>query len=246
MSDILENALDSLEMGVSHFLDKKLATRDKWAILEFFHTIELLLKERLSQENPLLIYRNIDKKIGPDSQTVGLQEILARFENLDIEISKEYRKILVDLQGRRNRIEHHRFVPDKSDRRVLGEALKFITYFLEEHLGEDLEDHLPTKHFKEVKQLVYEYDDLLRKAQSSISTARHRYDAKEQSMLDTGTCPECGHETVLITPDGEPFCHYCDEEVSVTTCDSCGSYLPAEHLTGGICQNCFDYKMSRD
>ena len=51
MSEILENALDSLRMAVGHCRDQELETADKWAILEMFHAIELLLKERLHREH---------------------------------------------------------------------------------------------------------------------------------------------------------------------------------------------------
>ncbi len=44
-----------LRMGLSHYLDERLENRDKWATLELFHAIELLCKERLYQEHPLLI-----------------------------------------------------------------------------------------------------------------------------------------------------------------------------------------------
>src|SRR5947207_1512171 len=97
-SEILDNALDSLRMGLTHYLDLRLENRQKWAILELFHAIELLLKERLRQAHPLLIYRDINKPVGGDAQTVGLQETLIRFGNLHIDISKQHVNILRDLQ----------------------------------------------------------------------------------------------------------------------------------------------------
>lgn len=247
MSDILDNALDSIRMGLTHYLDEKLGTRDKWAILELFHAIELLLKERLHQEHPLLIYRNLDKPVGDDAQTVGMQETLGRFANLGVEIPNEYLKILLDLQRRRNRIEHHRFAPDASHRPVLGEALKFINYFIEEHLGEGLEDHVPPELFREAKQLILSYDALMRRAGAALEAARSRFDPKEQSMLDTGTCPDCGNRTVLVGAGDENICYYCDRPVAVSQCQECGQYLPPDDLIGaGICHGCFSYKVSRD
>lgn len=247
MSEILDNALDSVRMGLRHYLDAELETRDKWAVLEFFHAIELLLKERLHREHPLLIYRNLDKPIGDDAQTVGLQEILGRFANVGVEIPDEYRKILVDLQRRRNRIEHHRFAPDPSHRQVLGEALKFINYFLEEHLGEDFEDHVPSELFREAKELILSYETLLRRAEAALEAARSRFDPKERSLLDTGTCPECGNTTVLVGTGDENVCYFCERPVVVSQCQECGEYFPPDDLLGaGICHGCFSYKVSRD
>ena len=248
VSEILENALDSLRMGVGHYLDNKLKTADKWAILELFHTIELLLKERLHREHPLFIYKNIDQAIGDDSITVGLRETLVRFSNLEIEVPKDYEKILLDLQKRRNRIEHHRFVPDKSHQQILGEALKFINYFLEEHLEEELEDHLPPKLFNEAKRLILSYEELVRRAESDVASVMYRFDAKEQSMMEVATCPECGNETLLIgAGEEEDKCYFCDEHVAVSACSECGAYYGPDELIGsGICENCFDYKVSRE
>src|SRR3954453_20644347 len=98
LGPIFDNAIDSLEMGVSHFLHNRSVNRDKWSILTLFQSIELLLKERLGQENPILIYRNIDKRIDAEAQTVGMIEILARFANLGIEIADDEARILRDLQ----------------------------------------------------------------------------------------------------------------------------------------------------
>jgi hypothetical protein len=247
MSEVLDNALDSVRMGLVHYLDEKLKTRDKWAILELFHAIELLLKERLHQEHPLFIYRNLEKPVGDDAQTVGLQEALARFANLGVEIPSEYLKILLDLQRRRNRIEHHRFLPDPSHRQILGEALKFINYFLEEHLAEDLEDHLPPALFREAKGLILDYDTLVRRAEAALESARSRFDAKERSMLVTGTCPECGNETVLVGASDDNICYFCDRPVSVSQCQECGQYVsPSDLIGAGICHGCFAHKVSRE
>jgi hypothetical protein len=247
MSQILENALDSLRMGVRHYLDAGLQTRDKWAILELFHAIELLLKERLGQEHPLLIYRYIDRPVSPDAQTVGFHETLARFANLNVALPQEYLKILRDLQRRRNMIEHHRFAPDASHRQVLGEALKFIVYFLREHLGEDVEDHLPPELFSQVKELIFEYEELLQRAKASMDAACSRFKFKEQSQFETASCPECRNETVLIGPTDEPFCHFCKETVTVRRCEECGTYLSPDELTwADMCRDCLAYKLDRD
>ena len=247
MSEILGNALDSLRMGLSHYLDERLENRDKWATLELFHAIELLCKERLYQEHPLLIYRNIDKVVGDDAATVGLQDILGRFANLGVEVSSDHVKILTDLQHRRNRIEHHRFVPDASHKFVLGKALIFISYFLEEHLGEDIEDHLPPELFREAKHLLLGYQALLRKAKAAIASEKRYLHPKEQALLAVGTCPECGNATVLVGAGDGDFCYFCDRGVHVSMCSQCGEYLPEDDLSEvGICHECFSYKVSRD
>jgi hypothetical protein len=248
MSEILENALDSLRMAVGHYRDQELETADKWAILEMFHAIELLLKERLYREHPLFIYKNIDQKIADDSLTVGLREILGRFANLGVDIPAQYEKILQDLQKRRNRIEHHRFVPAESHQHVLGEALKFISYFLEEHLEEELESHLPAVLFEEVKGLVLSYEDLVRRAEAEAKAVLGHFSPKDQSMIEIAECPECWNRTLVVgASEDYDRCYYCDKEVEVRACSECGGYFAPDGLIGtGICQDCFDYKVERD
>ncbi|MEI9930409.1 MAG: hypothetical protein WDM89_07605 [Rhizomicrobium sp.] len=58
MSDIYDNAVDSLLIGIDFFLQERSYSSRKHAILTLFHAIELFLKERLYQENPILIYRD--------------------------------------------------------------------------------------------------------------------------------------------------------------------------------------------
>jgi hypothetical protein len=248
MSALFENALDSLRMGVSHLVDDRLQTSDKWAILELYHTIELLLKERLHRENPLFIYKQIDHAVGDDSITVGLRDILVRLENLKIGIPPEYRKMLLDLQKRRNRIEHHRFDDDEAHRAVLGEALKFINYFLAEHLGDDLEKRLPVALFRQAKELIFEYEELLRKARESMNDAMIGHSYKDQTQLEVAECQECGNQTVLIGDEPHKFCHYCQTEVTLAYCGECASWLPPSDLLVdyGICQECLDYKLDHD
>ena len=74
VSDIYANAVDSLRIGIEHFLKESGYSSRKHAILTLFHAIELFLKEQLHRTNPILIYRNIDAKITDDSMTVGIKK----------------------------------------------------------------------------------------------------------------------------------------------------------------------------
>ena len=245
MSDLFDNAVDSIRMGLRHFKDQTLNTRDKWAILEFFHAIELLLKERLHREHPLLIYRKLEQRIGDESITVGLEEFLGRFANIDLELPEEYVRILRDLRRRRNRIEHHQFVPCDSHRIVLGESLKFIRDFLEQHLNEDLEHLVSPADFDEVKELILSYEELVRRAQARLEAARSRLSPKDQTLIDTGTCPECGNRTVLVGNGDKDICYFCDKPVAVKMCQMCGENLPPGEFFGSdICHTCFSNRVA--
>ena len=129
---IYENAIDSLRIGMEFFLKEDGYSSRKHAFLTVFHAIELLLKERLAQTNPILIYKNIDAKITDDALTVGVREALTRLENLGLGIPDEEKKTIENIQRVRNRIEHHRYDHnDKEGDAIIAGSLKFILFFVE-------------------------------------------------------------------------------------------------------------------
>lgn len=109
MSAIYENAIDTLRIGFEFFRKESSYSSRKHAILTVFHAIELFFKEHLFRINRVLIYKNIDAKITDDSQTVGVREILVRFENIGVKLPPEQTEAIAKIQKIRNRIEHHRF-----------------------------------------------------------------------------------------------------------------------------------------
>src|ERR1700694_217838 len=160
-SAIFENAVDSLRIGMEFFEKETSYSSRKHAILTIFHAIEMLLKEQLHRTNPVLIYKNIDKKIGNDSYTVGLEDAITRLENTGIEVPKEQREIVSNIQVRRNRIEHHRYDhKEKEDDIIIAEALKFVFYFNELVLDARLEDHIDHKLLVAMRRKVLEYNEL--------------------------------------------------------------------------------------
>jgi len=133
----------------------------KHAILTVFHAIELLLKEQLYQTNPVLIYKNIDKKVTDDSLTVGLADAIIRLENTGIKLPDDQRIMLEKIQGRRNRIEHLRSdYKEPEDAVIIAEALKVILYFTELALDVGLENHIDKKLLVPMRQRVMEYNEL--------------------------------------------------------------------------------------
>lgn len=78
------------------------------------------------------------------------------------------------------------------------------------------------------------------------------YDVKDGADWPLHPCPECGRETLVAldevgTKSGLPFvCFACSEKWSLDYCVKCG--CPYHRGEGGmvICQDCFDYQMSKD
>jgi len=235
---LFENAVDSLETGMQFFRDKK----PKFAILLVFHSIELLLKELLSRQHPVLIYRKIDSNITEDSQTVGLAETLTRFKNVGISFSKDETETLKALQRRRNRIEHHQYAPDADDHDTLGQSLKFIMSFIATHLNDDLKQHIDEALVHEIEAIILSFDEQLAVANYEYEQwAEKTFNGGFESEDFQGTvdCPICG-QTLLVL--GEPsigdYCFFCRTEVNAAECDCCGrTFIPPtpDHLTCDFC-----------
>ncbi|WP_155845419.1 hypothetical protein [Chitinilyticum aquatile] len=129
------NAIDSLQVGIDYFMRDSSYSSRKHAIMTVFHAIELFLKEQLYRVNPLLIYRDIDKPVKDDSITVGAKEAMNRLDNLGLGLFKQSREVIEKMQGRRNRIEHHRYDHKEEDEQTLSESLAFILFFVDEVLN---------------------------------------------------------------------------------------------------------------
>jgi hypothetical protein len=231
-TEIYDNAVDSLRIGMESFLKETGYSSRKHAILTVFHAIELLLKERLAQTNPILIYKNIDAKITDDAQTVGVREALIRLENLGIGIPAEEKRTIENIQRVRNRIEHHRYDHSEVEHDVIiAASLKFILYFIEFELQRKLEGHIDGTILRDISRRVFEYNE-------SNALAEHRFnewahtqwpDWKEEEE-DTpeefgGTlpCPECRQNWLVMGYHEKPFCFHCNTSIDdANECEDCG------------------------
>jgi hypothetical protein len=230
---IFDNAVDSLSHGIQDYLIcKEFPPAIKYAILNIHHSIELFLKEQLARIHPILIYRNIDKKISDDSLTVGLAETLIRLENLGLGLSANQIKILTELQKRRNRIEHHRFDIAADHELAVGQALKFLLDYLPQYLEVSLEDIVEeTDTYRTILQAVLTYEERLEKA---VEEAR-------LEGVQAIVCPQCGEDTLAVSSLRGDYCFLCHEDFLVEPCEQCGQYAPTEQLDSvGICTKCAD------
>jgi hypothetical protein len=234
MSDIYANAVDSLKIGIEHFLKESTYSSRKHAILTLFHAIELFLKEQLYRTNPILIYRNLEAKINDDSMTVGVREALARLENLGLGLPKEPQEVIERIQKRRNRIEHHRYDHKEDDEVIISESLAFILFFTDSVLRAKLENDVPPETLREIQNLVYDRQDLYWIAMHRLEQWMHEtwpgWNNEESDTPDefSGTvdCPICRQTYLVIGYHDKPFCFQCNTSVDATECEDCGrTYL---------------------
>ncbi|MGE4067449.1 MAG: hypothetical protein AB7H88_11790 [Vicinamibacterales bacterium] len=198
-------------------------TAIKHSILGVYHSIELFLKERLARTHPILIYRNLDKRISDDSPTVGLEEALTRLDNLGQGLSASQGNTLRELQRRRNRIEHHRFDADKEHALVVGQAFHFLLGFLPEHLGVPL------------RSLIDEDDDYRELLEAALSYEQ-RHEEAERAAAATGAdvmgCPLCGESSLCY--EGTYHCYFCNDDIDMEECAICDIlwYRPEMSISG--------------
>lgn len=230
MKEIYENAVDSLKVGMEFFLTDDSYSSRKHAILTLFHAIELFLKEYLFRVNPILIYKNIDKKITEDSFTAGISEILIRLDNIDSGIPPDQVKIIKNIQSIRNRIEHHRYDHKDEDKDIISESLKFILLFVEHQLHEKLENDIDADLLRKIQQLVFEYNEKRGLAEYRIDNwlaekwpnwDPYKEDSPEE-FEGTLDCPECRMSYLVIDGMDEPFCFWCNTKIEAAICEDCG------------------------
>lgn len=207
-----------------------------------------MLKERLFRVHPILIYQNIDKPIKEDTNTVGLKYILIRYQNLDISLSQDEQTILLDLQKRRNRIEHHKYQKGVSDTFVVEKSLRFIYYFLLNHLNSSLESVIDDDDlYDKVRGLILSYEERLKEAEEEV--AQRTTPVTKDDLCDptySATCPDCGTETIVIGTDKGDYCFLCRENFEMETCDYCGGYFSQDEINEfGNCDNCFNHRMEK-
>jgi len=249
-SPIYENAIDSLRIGMEFFLKEDGYSSRKHAILTVFHAIELLLKERLAQTNPILIYKSIDAKITDDAMTVGVREALTRLENLGLGIPAEERKTIENIQRVRNRIEHHRYDHnEKEDGAVIAASLKFILFFVEFVFERKLDGVIDAKLLRDINHRVFEYNESYNLAEHRLNQWAKKewpdWKAEEDDIpvefSGTLRCPECRQEWLVMGYHDKPVCFWCNTSIDARCCEDCGDVF----IVGEGC-DCGKYKKPDD
>src|SRR5690606_18271773 len=202
--NLIQNAIDSLERSVDLLAwreEPNEAKRMKQAILSVAHGIELLLKERLRQVHPSLVWENVDKYPSFSARTVTVDTALVRLTNIGgLQFAEEDVKLIRELRDKRNAIEHFAWSISTQDANaVVGSALGFAVFFSKSHLGYDFLGHY-TKDDDTFHQLLSSSAEFRR------AYERHRdYNAWQINQTKcrvcnalavnpkSGVCTLCGH-----------------------------------------------------
>jgi HEPN domain-containing protein len=211
--------------------------RRSFAILHAVTAAELVLKERLAQIHPSLIYSNIDARSFRGEQTVSLNKLAQRLSNLGVQVDPKEAGLIRTFAEWRNQIVHHMpSFDEKAADRQLPQLLDFLAVFLRRELGTPLEGFLPKSLYRTASALLREWKRVVQNASRQ---------AEAEGSVLSESCPDCGTAGVLCLRDEKRvFCHLCAaQQYSYDRCTQCGRQTVSGFLSldaGNYCDRCVD------
>ena len=206
--DLLTNARDSIDHAIELVAwgdqaGQSEPRRLKQAIQSIAHGVELLLKERLKQIHPSLLWESVDKYPNLNARTVTAEGAMSRLINIGgITFEQKDIELIRSLRATRNAIEHHAWTTTKLEAdSIVGKALEFALHFSKMELGYDFFGYRARKDdslealIKSNKSLA---DSMIQrlapKEIDSINQPRVCTHCRAKAVdLSTGACRLCGH-----------------------------------------------------
>lgn len=207
--DLIQNAIDSISRAIELMAWNEISdegARLKQAILNIGHAVELLLKERLRQIHPALIWEDVDKYPNLDARTVGADKAIHRLRRIGaVPINDDDAELIKSLRNTRNAIEHFSWTTTRDEANaVVGKALSFAIEFAQTNLSVDI-------------AYKFKRDDTWQRLLSTNSEFAKAHIARYEAALvrldhfvacdfcgalavspSGGSCSLCGHWNVVI------------------------------------------------
>lgn len=211
--ELLENGLDFIASGLDHIARGATKTDLKYGVLHLASGIELVLKERLRQEDWTLVFKDTDDADGErykagDFRSVDHKECLKRLEEeCGIEISRESKGKLSAFRARRNRLEHFAIVDTKSAIESLAaQALSVLLDFISENFEDSTLSERDNELLLQIRERLREFDAFEQNRLAEMfADSNPRRDEFERLI----GCPCCLHGTLRADADVEcMFCGY--------------------------------------
>lgn len=162
----------------------------KHSIVNAFHAIELLLKERLRRVHPSFIWERVDEYPKLDKRTVAVDLAISRLESIaGVAIAEEDKQLLKSLRATRNAIEHYQWSAEEREVKViLGNAISFALSFAKQQLEINFDAEFKRDDtWTMLLQELYEF----KRAHGRRIAANLRQNGRASTY-----CEECGEETV--------------------------------------------------
>lgn len=217
---LLESAKPFLEEALSNLQHRHL----NFAVLHAVTATELILKERLHRENPIFIYKSIDKPLAELGDTISLKMLPRRLRNLGMPLGQDEVSLVHDLSAWRDDIVHHMpsFDRDAAYLKV-QRLLDFLARFLRRELDTPLEEFLRKDLYPAARRLLDDFQDADKAARE-----RAQYAGK---LLRGISCPRCsGLDVVAQQNDGHAYCQLCNTQLfGPAECEGCGEVVASEY-----------------
>jgi hypothetical protein len=248
--NLLENGLDSIAVGVRHISQASSKSDVKHGVLNVYGGIELLLKQRLVEEDWKLIFSRPEKASESHFATgqfhsVGLEDAIDRLEeHCDVFFEDEEKQTFISLKNMRNRLQH--FQIKDSQQAIVGvvaNALGIILTFVEGQISASAEGEEDL--LTEIKERVKEFDAFVSARRKEVERAVKELWGRTNLL----NCPVCDQEEFLL-PDADVKCYFCGYRASATEAakariDNFFSYYPDEDSEYPLydCPNCENHAL---
>lgn len=244
MNTILENAVQSIQIGIEDFQSSD-PRRVLSAIRNITAGILLLFKEKLRELSPadsdeVLIKQRVQPELdangnvifkGDGRKTVDVQQIEDRFFSLNIETDwKRFKKVV----GIRNDIEHY-CTTESTDRlkELIADSFIIIRNFLSSQLGYEPVTLLGEQTWK----VLLDVAEVYQRERDECLGATNAVDWDSDAMSDMAgylRCPQC-HSALVKPVDAETLPTYSIE----FSCSSCGHVTSVDEMAEDALSECF-------
>lgn len=205
---LLENGLDSAHYALERLAGSHTKRDLKHAVLFLAGAVELVIKERLRQQDWKLLFvkpqnATIEAYSAGDFKSVGLDTALERLrDECGVELEEQATKTLKSFRSKRNKLEHFGIVDSfeavlASTAQTLGILLDFIADHVDPNALSDADNEL--------------LDDIRAKTREFSAYVAHRMSEISEDLSNAyglSTCPSCLLDTLTLG-DLDPKCRFC-------------------------------------
>lgn len=183
----------------------------KYAMLNLVQSVELILKEKLYKDHPILIFKDIDKP----KFTVSLRDAIMRLQK----ISKlKFRENDIDIIHKaldiRNEIVHYEFEINPVECKLLmAKILGFLQYFNYTYMDTNLDKVITAPLWQKVLS-IYAYSGEL------FASAIDVFESENIDLEKVWTCTKCEWDA-FVTQDNINTCYVCGYVSDVVICPNC-------------------------
>ena len=218
MESIKLSLIENADSFLKEALSKAIAAQTnpyewKFAILNLIQSVELSLKEKLSQTHPVFIFENIDKPQNSISIDRALERLI---KIVKVKFHEEDIRALRTAKEWRNLITHYEFSFDiNTIKPVFSQLFGFISHFHRVNLNRELSTVLPAELWETAIQIEDYSNALYERAIQRIKDEKRKWIC---------TCIRCWHDT-FVDDNSIDTCYLCGFHEKSVVCQECGQGL---------------------